>query len=46
MEKIGNRLFENEDDSHSLLAEQDMEKEIELGLQHCYGQLRELLDIK
>ena len=34
MEKIENRLFENEDDSHSLLAEQDMEKEIELGLLH------------
>ena len=34
MEKIENRSFKNEDDSHSLLEEQDMEKEIELGLLH------------
>jgi len=41
MEKIENRLFENEDDSHSLLAEQDMEKEIELGLLHFRDEIIE-----
>ena len=41
MEKIENRLFANEDDSHSLLAEQDMEKEIELGLLHFRDEIIE-----
>ena len=41
MEKIENRLFENEDDSHSLLAEQNMEKEIELGLLHFRDEIIE-----
>ena len=41
MEKIKKRLFENEDDSHSLLAEQDMEKEIELGLLHFRDEIIE-----
>ena len=41
MEKIENHLFENEDDSHSLLAEQDMEKEIELGLLHFRDEIIE-----
>ena len=40
MEKIDNRLFKNEDDSH-LLAEQDMEKEIELGLLHFRDEIIE-----
>ena len=34
MEKIENRSFKNEDDSYLLIEEQDMEKEIELGLLH------------
>ncbi len=41
MEKIENRLFENEDDSQSLLSEQDMEKEIELGLLHFRDEIIE-----
>ena len=41
MEKIDNRLFENEDDSHSLLAEQDMQKELELGLLHFRDEIIE-----
>ena len=41
MEKIENRLFANEDDSHSLLKEQDMEKEIELGLLHFRDEIIE-----
>ena len=41
MEKIENRLFANEDDSHLLLAEQDMEKEIELGLLHFRDEIIE-----
>ena len=41
MEKIENRFFENEDDSHSYLAEQDTEKEIELGLLHFRDEIIE-----
>ena len=41
MEKIENRFFENEHDSHPMLAEQVMEKEIELGLLHFRDEIIE-----
>ena len=41
MDKIGDSSFKNEDDSHSLREEQDMEKEIELGLLHFRDEIIE-----